>query len=210
MAPISKKRAILGIIDDYKTDHYKADDYTSAMSNSCSDSESNSGSYPESPGDGDGMSLDGRQFARVNRVILDKNSDEYRKRRERNNLAVKKSRTKSKLKSIQTAERVNLLKQENHHLAQKVEILSKELRLLKEIFVAHASNAHGTEITEFDLKLLISSDILDVPYHDQAVPQRHAQQQHRPHQSAPHPLYSMVSRLDHHGHHRMCDERDDF
>ena len=37
-------------------------------------------------------SEDTRQFARVNRVILDKNSDEYRKRRERNNLAVKKSR----------------------------------------------------------------------------------------------------------------------
>lgn len=32
------------------------------------------------------------QYARVNRVVLDKNSDEYRKRRERNNIAVKKSR----------------------------------------------------------------------------------------------------------------------
>lgn len=188
MAPISKKRAILGIVDDYTS---------SAMSNSCSDSESNIGSYPESPPGSDMMSLDGRQFARVNRVILDKNSDEYRKRRERNNLAVKKSRTKSKLKSIQTIERVNQLKAENQHLQQKIDILSKELRLLKEIFVAHASTAHGTEITELDLKLLIGSDLLDVPYHEVPVRQRH------PHPHAGvlhHPLYA--SR-------RLCDERDD-
>lgn len=32
----------------------------------------------------------GKQYAKVNRVVLDKNSDEYRRRRERNNLAVKK------------------------------------------------------------------------------------------------------------------------
>lgn len=31
-----------------------------------------------------------KQYAKVNRVVLDKNSDEYRRRRERNNLAVKK------------------------------------------------------------------------------------------------------------------------
>lgn len=198
MAPISKKRAILGMHDDY----------TSAMSNSCSDSESNVGSYPESPGDLN--SLDGRQFARVNRVILDKNSDEYRKRRERNNLAVKKSRTKSKLKSIQTQERVNQLKAENQHLQQKIDILSKELRLLKEIFVAHASNAHGTEITERDLKLLISSDILDVPYHEVPTMRPQPPPQRPLHQTPVHPLFSMGGRLDHHGHHRMCEARDEF
>jgi hypothetical protein len=38
----------------------------------------------------------GTQFARVNRVVLDKASEEYRKRRERNNIAVKKSRWVSK------------------------------------------------------------------------------------------------------------------
>lgn len=38
------------------------------------------------------MPLLSPQYARVNRVVLDKNSDEYRKRRERNNIAVKKSR----------------------------------------------------------------------------------------------------------------------
>lgn len=67
-------------------------------SNNFSDSEnSNTGSSFDTYGQMqrlriDHLDDDTRQFARVNRVILDKNSDEYRKRRERNNLAVKKSR----------------------------------------------------------------------------------------------------------------------
>jgi len=104
------------------------------------------------------------QFARVNRVILDKNSDEYRKRRERNNIAVKKSRTKSKIKTMETLHKVNILKAENDFLVRKVQILTRELKLLKDIFVAHASNAHGTKITEYDLKLLTGADLMDVPF----------------------------------------------
>jgi len=104
------------------------------------------------------------QFARVNRVILDKNSDEYRKRRERNNIAVKKSRTKSKIRTMETLQKVNILKAENDFLVRKVEILTRELKLLKDIFVAHASNAHGTKITEYDLKLLTGADLMDVPF----------------------------------------------
>lgn len=177
MAPISKKRHIL-----------EMSEYSSGMSNSFSDSDSNQGNYSEGSMSGQMSMMDasGRQYARVNRVILDKDSDEYRKRRERNNLAVKKSRTKSKLKSMQTMERVNLLKAENVHLKSRVDILSKELRLLKEIFVAHASNAHGTEITEFDLKLLTSADILEVPY-SPSEPMSPAMSHHHlaPHHASP-------------------------
>lgn len=108
-----------------------------------------------------------RRYAKVNRIVLDKESDEYRRRRERNNLAVKKSRNKSKIKTIQTLERVNQLKAENDELVQKIEILSKELRLLKDLFMAHASNAHGTEITEVDLQFLTSPEAL------QEVPNKH-------------------------------------
>lgn len=44
-----------------------------------------------SPSSSNGMDSQlGKQYAKVNRVVLDKNSDEYRRRRERNNLAVKK------------------------------------------------------------------------------------------------------------------------
>ena len=46
------------------------------------------------------------------------------------------------------------MKAENDFLSRKVDILSRELRVLKDIFMSHASNAHGTRITEYDLTLL--------------------------------------------------------
>ncbi|RWS21791.1 CCAAT/enhancer-binding protein gamma-like protein [Leptotrombidium deliense] len=101
-----------------------------------------------------------RHYAKVNRLILDKQSEEYRRRRERNNLAVKKSRNQSKIKTTQTMERVNRMKAENDELQQRIEILSKELTLLKDLFLAHASNAHGDEKPEMDLKFLTSPQTL--------------------------------------------------
>ncbi|KAF7278509.1 CCAAT/enhancer-binding protein gamma-like [Rhynchophorus ferrugineus] len=67
-------------------------------------------------------------------------TDEYRKRRDRNNLAVKRSRVKSKQKTIETVNRVNELRNENSVLEEKVKSLTKELSFLKELFLAHASN----------------------------------------------------------------------
>ena len=66
--------------------------FSSTISSSSSSSCSNN-NLGSQDGDDNGRSLpQGTQFARVNRVVLDKASDEYRKRRERNNIAVKKSR----------------------------------------------------------------------------------------------------------------------
>lgn len=65
---------------------------------------------------------------------------------------------------METLQKVNILKAENDFLIRKVEILTRELKLLKDIFVAHASNAHGTKITEYDLKLLTGADLMDVPF----------------------------------------------
>ena len=70
-----------------------------------------------------------KQFGRVNRRILDKDSEEYRKRRERNNLAVKKSRNKSKQKTQQTQQRVNELKEENQRLQEVLFTLLKKLNV---------------------------------------------------------------------------------
>lgn len=64
---------------------------------------------------------------------------------------------------METIEKVNILKSEKDFLQRKVDLLSRELRLLKDIFMAHASNAHGTTITEYDLKLLTGADLLDIP-----------------------------------------------
>lgn len=74
------------------------------------------------------------QFARVNRVMLSKKSEEYRQRRERNNAAVKKSRYKSKQKTIETQQRVEQLKQENVQLERRLESLSREFHLMKNLF----------------------------------------------------------------------------
>lgn len=70
----------------------------------------------------------------------DKDSEEYRQRRERNNLAVKKSRMRSKQKALDTQQRVNELKEENERLEAKIKLLSKELSVLKDLFLEHAHN----------------------------------------------------------------------
>jgi CCAAT/enhancer binding protein (C/EBP) gamma len=70
----------------------------------------------------------------------DKDSDEYRQRRERNNLAVKKSRMRSKQKAQQTQARFNELKEDNERPEAKIKLLSKELSVLKDLFLEHAHN----------------------------------------------------------------------
>ncbi|XP_077982732.1 CCAAT/enhancer-binding protein beta-like [Glandiceps talaboti] len=74
----------------------------------------------------------------------EKHSDEYKKRRERNNIAVRKSRVKSKQKTQETLHRVNELKAENEQLEVKVKLLSKELSVLKDLFLAHAGHMPDT------------------------------------------------------------------
>uniref|UniRef100_A0A8C2DWL3 CCAAT/enhancer-binding protein gamma n=2 Tax=Cyprinus carpio TaxID=7962 RepID=A0A8C2DWL3_CYPCA len=78
--------------------------------------------------------------SKMKKSMMDKNSDEYRQRRERNNLAVKKSRMRSKQKAQDTQQRVNELKEENERLEAKIKLLSKELSVLKDLFLEHAHN----------------------------------------------------------------------
>ncbi|CDQ96312.1 CCAAT/enhancer-binding protein gamma [Oncorhynchus mykiss] len=78
--------------------------------------------------------------AKMKKTSGDKDSDEYRQRRERNNLAVKKSRMRSKQKAQDTQQRVNELKEENERLEAKIKLLSKELSVLKDLFLEHAHN----------------------------------------------------------------------
>lgn len=64
----------------------------------------------------------------------DRSTDEYRRRRERNNVAVRKSREKAKLRTMETEERVKYLSRENEGLQKRIEMLSKELNVLKNLF----------------------------------------------------------------------------
>uniref|UniRef100_A0A8D0HSW3 CCAAT/enhancer-binding protein n=1 Tax=Sphenodon punctatus TaxID=8508 RepID=A0A8D0HSW3_SPHPU len=65
---------------------------------------------------------------------VDKHSDEYKIRRERNNIAVRKSRDKAKMRNIETQHKVLELTAENERLQKKVEQLSRELSTLRNLF----------------------------------------------------------------------------
>lgn len=80
---------------------------------------------------------------------FDKASDEYRKRRERNNLAVRKSREKAKQRSKDTEKRVSDLVSENDKLRKRMELLSKELSVLKNLLSSAGVNPESV-ITSFE------------------------------------------------------------
>lgn len=65
---------------------------------------------------------------------VDKGSPEYRMRRERNNVAVRKSRDKAKLRNVETQHKVVELASDNERLRKRVEHLTRELDTLRGIF----------------------------------------------------------------------------
>lgn len=62
-----------------------------------------------------------------------RNDDEYLRRRQRNNEAVKKSRVKSKLRSQATQDRVQQLQLQNTQLEEKMKNLSSEVDFYKDL-----------------------------------------------------------------------------
>lgn len=65
---------------------------------------------------------------------VDKGSMEYRLRRERNNVAVRKSRDKAKMRNVETQHKVIELATDNERLRKRVEHLTRELDTLRGIF----------------------------------------------------------------------------
>jgi len=63
-----------------------------------------------------------------------KDTEEYRDRRDRNNVAVRKSRDKAKQRQRETEEKVGELTAKNEALQKKVDLLSKELTVLRGLF----------------------------------------------------------------------------
>lgn len=64
-----------------------------------------------------------------------KESSEYYEKRARNNVAVRKSREKAKLRQGETETRVSQLTNENDRLQKKCDMLAKELNVLKSLFI---------------------------------------------------------------------------
>ncbi|XP_013391038.1 uncharacterized protein LOC106159324, partial [Lingula anatina] len=79
--------------------------------------------------------LKARPPGRGKKRVYEKNSEEYRQRRERNNVAVRKSRDKAKLKQIETECKVKELSDQNQTLQKKLDLLTKELNVLKGLFI---------------------------------------------------------------------------
>ncbi len=78
--------------------------------------------------------LPGKAPRKGRKRALDKESEEYKQRRERNNVAVRKSRDKAKIKHKETEQRVQELTDENDRLNKKCDLLTKELNVLKGLF----------------------------------------------------------------------------
>ena len=67
-------------------------------------------------------------------------NNEYDQKRQRNNEAVRKSREKARLKSEKIEARILYLRRENNALTNKKLLLKKELKTLKDLFLAHSVN----------------------------------------------------------------------
>ena len=73
---------------------------------------------------------------KISKKSLDKGSVDYREKRDRNNVAVRKSRIKSKQRVLETEKRVKELEDENGLLQNKIALLTKELSVLKSLFAS--------------------------------------------------------------------------
>lgn len=84
--------------------------------------------------------------------------EEYRRKRDRNNQAVKRSRVKSRMRTQETLERVQQLKRENDQLEEKIKLLSKELSFLKDLFIAHTGTTNNVPTQGLDLEALLAEE----------------------------------------------------
>ncbi|ESO03478.1 hypothetical protein HELRODRAFT_127718, partial [Helobdella robusta] len=66
--------------------------------------------------------------------------DIYRLKRVRNNMAVKKSREKSRQKTKETQDKMTILREENDELEKRIDDLSQELATLKKELLRRVSN----------------------------------------------------------------------
>lgn len=81
--------------------------------------------------------------APVNKRNISKDSVEYRQRRERNNIAVRKSRDKARRRILLTQQRAQQLQEENQKLQLRIGQLTQELDTLKHILSQR--HLHGAD-----------------------------------------------------------------
>ena len=91
-------------------------------------------SAAQSTSDGRPNPLKARSAGKSRRRMPQKDSEEYKERRERNNIAVRKSRDKAKTRHKETEGKVVELTKKNDELQKKVDLLQKELTVLRGLF----------------------------------------------------------------------------
>ncbi|XP_055624675.1 CCAAT/enhancer-binding protein [Toxorhynchites rutilus septentrionalis] len=91
---------------------------------------------------------------------VDKGTDEYRRRRERNNIAVRKSREKAKVRSREVEEKVKALLKEKDVLLRKIEEKNNEIQLYKQLYM-HLMNHSNPEINQICRSALNLSNMGD-------------------------------------------------
>lgn len=114
-----------------------ANDYAAIMESNAYSMEASS------PAGMSSTSSTSRQAKSKGGKALDKESEEYRRRRQLNNIAVKKSREKAKSESRMIAQRVSVLSADKERLERRVDLLSKEVQVLHGLF-ANMSNIPET------------------------------------------------------------------
>lgn len=70
----------------------------------------------------------------------EKGTREYFEKRARNNLAIRKCREKAKLKQVEMEDRMQYLESENMQLKGKLDLMTKQLELLKDFVVSNGCN----------------------------------------------------------------------
>ena len=86
-----------------------------------------------------------------------KGGEEYVEKRNKNNDAVKKSREKARKHMKETEKRVEILKQDNNKMEERIKLLSKELVFLKNLFLAHETSGHGPQLD--DVQFMLEEDV---------------------------------------------------
>lgn len=76
---------------------------------------------------------------------LKEDDEAYRLKRDRNNMAVKKSRAKSRQKAQETSEKITQLREENSDLEHQVDNLTNELNRLKKTLLAHVGGRRNPQ-----------------------------------------------------------------
>ncbi|TKS87962.1 CCAAT/enhancer-binding protein epsilon [Collichthys lucidus] len=149
MIPYSQSQGLVrGGTDDRVTEQMMGLSYLPYTSSSCLSNSSSTGTtnhhqgHPNTQQDFSSFLLPSLR-APVNKRSISKDSAEYRLRRERNNIAVRKSRDKARRRILLTQQRAQHLQEENQKLQMRIGQLTQELDTLKHILSQR--HLHGAE-----------------------------------------------------------------